>query len=44
MLFGYLRTLRNYLKTPKGRHDTFDYLKALMLVVLTTLILVVILK
>ena len=44
MFFGYLRTLRNYLKTPKGRHDTLDYLKALILIVLTTLILVVILK
>lgn len=44
MFFGYLRTLSNYLKTPKGRHDTLDYLKALILIVLTTLILVVILK
>ena len=27
-IFGYLRTLRQYAATPKGRHDILDYLHA----------------
>lgn len=44
MILGYLRTIKNYLQTPKGRHDTLDYLKALVLIVLTTLIVMVVLR
>jgi len=44
MIFGYLKTIRNYLKTEKGLHDFRDYLKALIIIVLTALIVVVILK
>ena len=44
MIAGYLRTIRNYLKTPKGKHDTLDYLKAFALIVLTTLIVLEVLR
>lgn len=33
--FGYLRTIRQYIETPKGRHDTLDYLKAVILILIT---------
>ena len=36
---NYLRTIKNYLKTPKGRHDFLDYLKAIVLIILTSLII-----
>lgn len=35
MLRGYWRTLRQYLATPKGAHDSRDYAKALLLILLT---------
>ena len=44
MMLGYFRTLKNYLQTKKGRHDAIDYLKALILIALTTLIVMVVLK
>lgn len=31
MILGYLRTLRQYLATPKGAFDARDYLKAALL-------------
>ena len=37
-LAGYLRTLRQYLATPKGRHDSHDYAQAALLIVLTILL------
>ena len=44
MILGYLRTIKNYLRTPKGRHDTLDYLKAFIIIILTTLIVMVVLR
>ncbi|MBQ4494300.1 MAG: hypothetical protein II968_00885 [Selenomonadaceae bacterium] len=41
---GYLRTLRNYLRTPKARHDFKDYARALCMILLTALIIFVILR
>ncbi len=35
---GYFRTLRNYLRTPKARHDFKDYARAGSLILLTALI------
>ena len=35
---GCLRTLTNYLRTPKGRHDSCDYLRALVIIFITSLI------
>ena len=43
-LIGYIYTLRNYLMTAKGRHDALDYLKAFALIVLTTLIVLEVLR
>lgn len=34
-LFGYYRTLRQYLASPKGAHDSRDYAHAVMLMLLT---------
>ena len=34
-LSGYYRTLRQYLATPKGAHDSRDYARAVMLMLLT---------
>lgn len=28
---GYFYSLKNYLKTDKGRHDSLDYLRALLI-------------
>lgn len=36
-LAGYGRTLRQYWRTPKGRHDRDDYARAAALIVLTIL-------
>ena len=38
-LRGYIQTLRNYLRTPKARHDFKDYTRALAIILLTTLII-----
>ena len=37
--FGYVRTLRNYLHSPKGSHDFKDYARALVIILLTALII-----
>lgn len=36
-LRGYVRTLRNYFRTPKARHDFKDYARALAIIFLTAL-------
>ena len=41
-LRGYLRTLKNYLQTPKARHDFKEYARALAIILLTTLIIILI--
>ena len=38
-LFPYIRTLRNYLRTPKARHDLRDYARAGLLILFTTAII-----
>ena len=38
ILRGYWRTLRQYLSTPKGRHDSLDYGKAVLFILLTILL------
>ena len=37
--FGYVRTLKNYFRTPKGRHDFFDYARAVAIILFTSLII-----
>ncbi|MBQ1919730.1 MAG: hypothetical protein II430_07050 [Selenomonas sp.] len=37
-LYGYIRTWRAYVKTPKGSHDTRDYGRALLLIAATVLL------
>ncbi len=32
---GCIRTLKNYLSTPKGRHDAIDYARAIVIILLT---------
>ncbi|MBO5652113.1 MAG: hypothetical protein J5908_11610 [Selenomonas sp.] len=39
ILFGYWRTLRQYLATPKGRHDSRDYGRALLFMALTIVLI-----
>lgn len=36
--FGYLRTLQQYLATPKGQHDFWDDMRAGGLILLTILL------
>ncbi len=36
---GYIRALKNYLQTDKGRHDFLDYLQAGFIILLTSFIL-----
>ncbi len=43
-MIEYLRTLKNYLRTAKGRHDFLDYLRAVVLILLTALIVGLILR
>ena len=38
MIRAYLQTLRNYLRTPKSRHDFKDYCRAGAIILLTCLI------
>ena len=40
--FGYVQTLRNYFRTPKGRHDIKDYARATCIIFLTALIIFII--
>ncbi|BAL84029.1 hypothetical protein SELR_23210 [Selenomonas ruminantium subsp. lactilytica TAM6421] len=42
-LSGYYRTLRQYLATPKGAHDSRDYARALLLMLLTMVVVCLIL-
>lgn len=42
-LSGYYRTLRQYLATPKGAHDSRDYAKAVGLILLTMAVVCLIL-
>lgn len=42
--WGYFRTLRNYLQTPKARHDFKDYACAGLLILLTALIVALIIR
>lgn len=41
---GYLRTLKNYLRTPKARHDLKDYVRAGAIILLTALIVALIVR
>lgn len=34
-LYGYIRTVKQYLATPKGSHDAKDYGRAVLLIVMT---------
>ena len=43
-LMGYLRTLRQYLASPKGRRDTLDALRAGAFFLLITAIVLIILS
>lgn len=43
-MIGYLRTIRNYLNTAKGKHDFVDYVRAGFFVLVTTLIVDFILR
>ena len=35
VFMGYLRTIYQYLQTPKGKHDVLDYLRAFGIILLT---------
>ena len=32
IVIGYVRTIKNYLRTDKGRHDFIDYIRALIII------------
>jgi len=40
-MIGYLRTLRQYVRSVKGRRDTFDYIEAAATFFLLTLIVLI---
>ena len=40
----YIRTLINYWRTPKGRHDLIDYAKAIAIILSTTAVIALIAK
>ncbi|SHK75669.1 hypothetical protein SAMN05216582_11620 [Selenomonas ruminantium] len=42
-LSGYYRTMRQYLATPKGAHDSRDYARAVLLIMLTMAVVYLIL-
>lgn len=44
MIRGYLRTLKNYLRTPKARHDLKDYARAVAMIFATTALVIFILQ
>lgn len=44
MIRGYLRTLKNYLRTAKARHDFKDYARASAVILLTTAIITLIIR
>lgn len=37
--FGYVRTLKNYFRTPKARHDICDFARAGAVILFTSLII-----
>lgn len=41
---GFIRTLRQYWETPKGRHDIVDYAGALSCIVMTAVFIIAILE
>ncbi len=43
-LKGWYRALREYLRTPKGAFDFKDYLRALLLIILTCALIIMILQ
>ncbi|MBR4384450.1 MAG: hypothetical protein IKP64_12945 [Selenomonadaceae bacterium] len=44
ILRGYFRTLKNYFRTPKARHDFKDYARAVAIIFLTSLIVYLIVR
>ena len=40
---GYIRTIRQYLATPKGAHDSKDYGRAILLILLSIIVLLALL-
>ncbi len=40
--FGYIKTLRNYFYTDKARHDFLDYLRAVIIILFTSAIIMII--
>lgn len=44
MIRAYLRTLKNYLRSEKNRHDLFDYARALAEILLATAIVTLIVR
>ena len=36
---AYLRVIKDYWKTPKGRHDILDYTRAIIIVIVLTIII-----
>lgn len=43
-IFGYVKTLKNYFQTDKGKHDFTDYMRAGFAILVTTLLLRFILR
>jgi hypothetical protein len=43
-MIGYLRTIKNYFNTAKGKHDLVDYIRAGFAILVTTMILNFILR
>ena len=41
---NYLRTLRNYLRTPKARHDIKDFARAALIIFSTALIIFILVR
>lgn len=38
-LTNYLKVIKDYWNTPKGRHDIIDYLRAILIVILLSIII-----
>lgn len=43
-IIGYIRTLGQYWKNPKGRHDIGDYFRCIMSLVILAVIVAIIMK
>ncbi len=41
---GYIKTLKQYMQTPKGRHDFIDYTRALFIIIIVMFIVYFLLK